>query len=69
MPDTKNLLGRQEAALNKIAKALGVEVSTLRGEAKGDPQLARTLEYENIATAVAAGVKSAPKSEAKESKP
>lgn len=67
MANTKDIVRRQEDALGRIAKALGVEKSTLRGEARGNPQLARTIMLENIAAAAEKGpkAKAAPASEGK----
>ena len=52
MADTKTTDKRHDAALESIAKALGTTAAELTGEAKGDPQLARTITMENIAAAL-----------------
>lgn len=52
MPDTDNIIQRQEDAFQRIAKALNLEAHELRGEARGNPPLARAIEMENIADAL-----------------
>lgn len=52
MPDTKDISARQDAAVERIANALGVTVRDLRGDAPGNPPLARVLQMESIAEQV-----------------
>lgn len=52
MPDTKDITARQDAAIERIANALGVTVRDLRGDAPGNPPLARVLQMESIAEQV-----------------
>jgi hypothetical protein len=52
MADTKDINQRHDAALERIAKALDMEVADLIGDAPGDPPLARALMMENIANVI-----------------
>lgn len=52
MADTKTIQERHDAALERIAKALGTTAVELTGEARNDPPLARAMTMENIADAI-----------------
>jgi DNA uptake protein ComE-like DNA-binding protein len=55
MADTKTVEQRHDAAMERIAKALGTTNVDLTGEARGDPALARAITMENIANAIDKG--------------
>lgn len=55
MADTKTVEQRHDAAMERIAKALGTTNVDLTGEARNDPALARAITMENIADAIDKG--------------